>query len=124
MTIGEKIEKIRKYRGFKQEFVADKLQITQAGYSRIERGEVDIPFSRLEQLAKIFEISLNELVSFDEKSVFTSYINNSQLFTTNGSIISDKELLIKLEKQYETRVNDLQKQIERLHDLLKQVLSK
>jgi transcriptional regulator with XRE-family HTH domain len=37
MKIGEKIKKFREYRGFKQEVLAEKLQMTQAGYSRLER---------------------------------------------------------------------------------------
>ena len=124
MKIGEKIKKFREYRGFKQEILAERLQMTQAGYSRLERGEVDIPFSRLEQLAQVLDIPLRDLVSFDEETMIANYITSSQLFTTNGSVIQDKELLNKLEKQYELRISDLQKENDRLHELLKQTVTK
>ncbi len=124
MKIGEKIKKFREYRGFKQEVLAEKLQMTQAGYSRLERREVDIPFSRLEQLSKVLDVPMRDLVSFDEQSMITNYITSSQLFTTNGSIIADKEVLVKLEKQYESRIEAQEKEIERLHELVKQILMK
>ena len=124
MKIGEKIKKFREYRGFKQEFLAEKLQMTQAGYSRLERGEVDIPFSRLEQLSQVLDVPLRDLVSFDEQAMITNFITNSKLFTTNGSIIADKDVLVKLENQYESRIEAQQKEIDRLHELLKQILNK
>ncbi|TAF99290.1 MAG: XRE family transcriptional regulator [Cytophagia bacterium] len=124
MKIGDKIKKFREYRGFKQEVLAEKLQMTQAGYSRLERGEVDIPFSRLEQLAKVLDVPLRDLVSFDEQNMITNYISSSQLFTTNGSVIADKEVLAKLEKQYESRIEAQQKEIDRLHSHLEKALNK
>jgi transcriptional regulator with XRE-family HTH domain len=126
MKIGEKIKKFREYRGFKQEVLAEKLQMTQAGYSRLERGEVDIPFSRLEQLSQALDVPLRDLVNFDEQAVMASYLSNFQAtnITTNGSIIADKEVLIRLEKQYESRIASLENEITRLHALLEKALTK
>ena len=46
-TIGDKIKFIRELRGYKQDFIATQLGISQNGYGKIERGETDVPYSRL-----------------------------------------------------------------------------
>jgi len=122
--LGEKIKKVREFRNYTQDYVAQQLKMTQAGYSRIERSEVDIPFSRLENIAKILDVSTADLIKYDEQSMFTNYISNSSVFTTNGYILNDKEILIELKKQYEQRLTEKNKEIERLHGLLEKSLSK
>ncbi len=46
-TIGEKIKKIRELKNYTQEYMAAQIGITQAGYSKIERGESDVPMSAI-----------------------------------------------------------------------------
>jgi hypothetical protein len=69
-------------------------------------------------------VPLRDLVNFDEQAMITNYISSSQLFTTNGSIVADKEVLVKLEKQYEARILSLENEITRLHTLLEKALVK
>jgi len=68
MTVGLKIKQLRTIKGFSQEDMADKLNISWATYSRIERGKVDITISRLVQIAKVLKVSLPELVSTSTKA--------------------------------------------------------
>ena len=70
MKVCEKIHFLRQLKGWSQEEMADKLEMSTNGYAKIERGETDLPLSRLEQIAKVFEIELVELFSFGEKNVF------------------------------------------------------
>jgi len=117
MVIGEKIKKIRELRNFTQDYMATQLEMTQAGYSRIERDEVDISFSKLEKIAKIFNINLLELIGFNEKNVFNNNFNN----TTNGFIIGTNE---QLKEVYEARISDLQKEIAYLRGIVEKSLQK
>jgi transcriptional regulator with XRE-family HTH domain len=67
MKINEKIKRIRELKGWTQEQIAEKLNMSISGYSNIERGGTNIQFTRLEQIAKILEMKLSELIDLEEK---------------------------------------------------------
>ena len=56
------IRSLREKNGLTQEQVADFLNMSVNGYGDIERGETDIKFSRLVQIADLFNIPLAVLV--------------------------------------------------------------
>jgi transcriptional regulator with XRE-family HTH domain len=68
MKIYEKIKSMRKLKDWSQEEMAHRLEMSVSGYGGIERGEIDIPLSRLEKIAEVFEISLKELFSLNDKN--------------------------------------------------------
>jgi len=123
MKIGEKIKKLREFRNFTQAHMSRELDMTQAGYSKIERDEVDIPFSRLEKVAKVLDMSLLEVLGFSEDRVFGNQLNNCTNIT-NGFIVSNEDYIKELKKQYEARISEKTQEIERLHSLLKENLKK
>ncbi|MDQ5939784.1 MAG: hypothetical protein QG557_732, partial [Pseudomonadota bacterium] len=53
MTLPEKIKALRKQRNWSQETMAIKLNISLNSYGALERGEIDIKFSRIVELARI-----------------------------------------------------------------------
>jgi transcriptional regulator with XRE-family HTH domain len=59
MELSEKIKELRKKRDWSQEIVANKLNISLNSYGALERGETDIKLSRVEELAKIFEVDIS-----------------------------------------------------------------
>ncbi len=67
MKINDKVRFMRKERGWTQEFMAEKLEMTPNSYSNIERGITDIQNSRLEQIAKVFDTDLLDLYNYGEK---------------------------------------------------------
>lgn len=92
MTIGYKIKKIRDLKNFTQEYMADKLGMSVAGYGKLERDEADIPFSRLEQIAKVFNLKVEDVTSFDEKFIFNNYgTAHDKSFSVNYQSVSEKE---------------------------------
>jgi len=98
MKINEKIRFMRQLKELSQEEMAEKLQLSLNGYANIERGETDVQMSRLEQIAKIFEVDLMELLNFGEKTVACLIGNNNQ-FSNVGQIISDsKEAQFEIQK--------------------------
>lgn len=90
MEISEKIKFMRIFKGWSQEEMAEKLNMTVSGYSKIEHGQTDIPFSRLEQIAKTFKIELSDLLGLSEKNVFhvIGYSNSTHDNSTISSISS------------------------------------
>lgn len=76
MKINEKIRFIRELKGWSQEEMAEKLNMSLSGYANIERGETNIQFSRLEQISKILDVRLSELTDLEDR--------NFQIFLTGN----------------------------------------
>jgi len=70
MQLNEKIRFIRHIKKWSQEEVAHRLDISPSAYGSIERGETKLSIPRLEELAKMFEIDLVELIDLNEKNIF------------------------------------------------------
>ena len=71
--LGNNIRRVRQERGLTQENVANDLDISLTAYTKIERGETNVSFRRLLQIADYFQIELSRLVSIyplEEKTPF------------------------------------------------------
>ena len=88
MKVHEKIKFMRESKGWTQEEMADKLELSVNGYANIERGETDVQISRLEKLADIFGIGLLELLNFGERNVFYLVAENSKNFNQCNNLQS------------------------------------
>ncbi len=122
MSIAHNIKKFRELRNLSQKYMAEKLDITQQNYSKMESGEVDFPISRLFSIAEILMVKPTDIISFDDKIVF----NTTQNEFKDGAIrIQQGQFMFKeLQKVYDFRIIDLQDEIKRLHLLLEKSLSK
>jgi transcriptional regulator with XRE-family HTH domain len=128
MQVGQKIKKIRELRNFTQEYLATRLNISQESYSKIEANKTKVSTERLEQIATILEVSIFELMTFDDKYVFNNYNNAVNAIQTsakeNAKVIFFNQA--ESEKQlYERLIEELKKQVERLekeNDFLKDLL--
>lgn len=69
MQLHEKIRFIRQLKGWSQEEMAYRLNMSNSGYGSIERGETDVNLSRLEEIASIFGMDLAELSSLNEGNI-------------------------------------------------------
>lgn len=63
---GQKLRMLREFRNYSQEYIAEKLGITQNAYSRIENNQTKITTDRLSRLAIILNIPPVELLSDKE----------------------------------------------------------
>ena len=61
-TLGRNIRLSRQARGLTQEVVALDLGCSLNTYTKIERGETNVPFTRLVQIAKYLNVNVAELV--------------------------------------------------------------
>ena len=86
MQVYEKIRLLRRLKGWSQEEIAHHLGMSVSGYGGMERGETDIPLSRLQLIAKVFEVSLPELFDLNEKNVF--HVGNNNTLTHSSQINS------------------------------------
>jgi transcriptional regulator with XRE-family HTH domain len=115
MSIGQKIKKVREFKNLTQEHLAEKLGMSVAGYGKIEREDTDVPFSRLEQIAATLNMKTEELVGFDENTVF-NFMNNQTGINNfyNKSSISEKE-----RELYDKNIQLLEEKITWLESLVK-----
>ena len=109
MKIHEKIKFIRQLKGWSQEEVANKLEMSVNGYGSIERGETDVKLSRLEKIAHIFGMELLELLDLNEKTVFKGTHNN-QFHYSHISSFSIEQTELKHELEKANLINEQQKQ--------------
>ena len=65
--IGKKIRKIRLLRGYKQEYMAITIGLSQTGFSKIETGETKMTLERASDVANALGMTLVELLEWEEK---------------------------------------------------------
>ena len=64
--IWEKIRFFRHLRNLKQVEVAERLEVDIKTYQNYENGNIDIPYSRLCQIAGVFNVAIYDLVGIGE----------------------------------------------------------
>lgn len=74
LSMGQKVERIRMFRGIKQEYLANKLGISQPQVSKIEQQE-EIEESLLKQIAEVLGVTPEAIKNFDDDRI-TYTINN------------------------------------------------
>jgi transcriptional regulator with XRE-family HTH domain len=115
-NIGYKIRKVREIKGLTQEYVAQKLNISQPAYSKIEFGVTKLDEEKIKRLAKIFEVDPSDLLSFDENIIFNN--TNQQGGNANVNTLIN-QLPEKLIEQYEARIKQLEEEVAYLRGLNK-----
>ena len=68
MDFGEKLSAARKAKGFSQEELAAKIEVSRQAISKWETGSAQPETANILKLCEILEISPNELFGFDEKT--------------------------------------------------------
>ena len=60
--IGTNIKRIREFKNYTQNYMADKLGISQNVYSKMENNISPITINRLEEIAMVFEMHIEEII--------------------------------------------------------------
>jgi len=104
VKIGLEVKKLRKLQRFTQEHIAQKLDMSVAGYSRIERDEVNVTLDRLQELADILGTTPEYLLGWESGKEFSA----------------SKDLsLDKIERLYQDQINQLREEINFLRNQLR-----
>jgi transcriptional regulator with XRE-family HTH domain len=64
-SVYQNIRKIRELKNLTREFVAAELNMSSSGYGKIERGDVDLTVSKLIEISKVLEVSIEFIFKFD-----------------------------------------------------------
>ena len=103
-----------------QEYVADLLDLSVSGYAKLEKGATELTIARVEEIAKLYNMSGLDLINFAVNDKI--YINNCQNTGTvgNNGIINVTNQA-KEETKKETEIAEIK---ELLFVLLKEIKEK
>ncbi|TAF65703.1 MAG: XRE family transcriptional regulator [Cytophagales bacterium] len=118
--IGNKIRKMRELRNLTQEYVAEHLGMTQQNYSKLEKSESFLSEERLQKIAQILEVSIEDIKNFDERIVFSQH---HFTFRENAINVLNNDIILKeIKTVYEARIDDLQNEVRYLRQLVAKLL--
>jgi transcriptional regulator with XRE-family HTH domain len=118
-NIGQKVRRIREEKQWTQEFIANKLEISQNTYSKIESGSIKLTIDRISELSKILDVPIEDMLSDDTK---TFHLNNNHIekFYIENLQEENKGLVQSLKDQ----VKYLQEENQRLLKLIETSINK
>jgi transcriptional regulator with XRE-family HTH domain len=119
MHIGQKIKKLRELKNLTQTHLADQLGVSQSAYSKIELGESEVTYSKLEKISEALGMKPEEVIAFNESMVFNVMHNNNghNGFVINNNQVTDNERFL-----YQDQINLLKEEVTYLKQLLEKVL--
>lgn len=116
---GERLRKLRQERGFTQEEVALRADITTSYYGQLERGTANPSVAMLEKICAVMGISISDIFTESDTNLLTVDAMSMQiLHQLNGKSNEEKELILSLiktafrlqDKKCEKFANPLDKQ--------------
>ena len=101
MKIGDNLKKLRENNGLTQQQMADLIHTHRSGYSKIENNQQDVSIEALIQLSKQFNMSVDEIISFDNNKIpnevsIADKATLEQLQLINELEPEEKTILLKL----------------------------
>ncbi len=106
--LGKKIRLLRHQKGWSQEDVSIQLGISIPAFSKIETGITDINLSRLEQICKLFELTVVQMLTFTNPEEDQKYLSELDLVTQK---LAERNL----------EVIDLQKKVIDLYEKIRHI---
>lgn len=117
------IRELREERKWTQETMADKLGLSRNGYAKIERGESIPSLERLDEIAKLLDVSVIELLTLNDRNVILQTQNQQanyyEKYVNNETLLNEIE---KLHLIIEHQTELLRQKDENIH-LLKTMLN-
>ena len=86
---GRKLKSLRESKGLAQGTVAEKLNLTQATYSRYESGLHQPDYNTLKRIANFFEVSIDYLLNNEKNLPKTEEIIDLNYFIMNGNYMAN-----------------------------------
>jgi transcriptional regulator with XRE-family HTH domain len=118
IQIGQKIKKLRELKNLTQDHMAKALGVSQSAYSRMEMGDAEITYKRLEVISEELGMKPEDVITFNESMVFNVMHND----TANGLVINNNQLSEAEKNLYQQQIDLLKEQVEYLKKMLDTVL--
>ena len=122
LHIGQKIKKLRELKNLTQSHMAIELGLTQGAYSKIEAGESEITYNKLEKISGLLGMKPEEVIAFNDQMVFNS-MNNPQ----GGNVFShvNQQGISSYERKlYGEQIHLLKEEVSHLKKIVDKLLNK
>jgi transcriptional regulator with XRE-family HTH domain len=107
------IKKIRELNHISRDEIAKKLNMGTSGYSKIERGEVEVTIRKFEQIALILGHSMSEIIEFDIAKLAAKtkpvFIKKNSIQDKRIKSIVENEYVLKYIQMLEKEIRSLKK---------------
>lgn len=124
VSVGKNIKRLREFKNYTQKYIAEQLQISQTAYSKIERDETDVSFSKLNKIAKILGVNINDIINTNDEKLWLS-ITYGQNFDNSHNGIVIKQSISKNEKDlYEKLIEEMRDEISFLKETIRNLTTK
>ena len=101
----QNIRDIREDKHLTQADMAEKLNLSETGYAKIERGESKLNIDRIQQIANVLEVKLADLMPLGDDAVIIFNNSNDNFSNSNNFSLAFGN-------------NTLEQEIAKLHELL------
>lgn len=113
-NIYENIKRFRELKNISRQQMAADLDLSLSGYAKLERGEIDVTLSRINQIANLLGVDASQLLNFDTSQIFN--LTNNQLVQGVGTKANTvhyhtDEYLVKYVKVLEGEIERLKLEI-------------
>lgn len=125
MNIGHNVKKIRELKNLKQEYVAREIGVSRRYYIMMENDEVEIKRERLDLIARVLNVHVNELSFFDDKKMFNAYpqgaADDTVLHVQRENLRLEKEALERQRELYEKLLQEKDFRIRSLEEYIREI---
>ena len=96
--------------------MAEKLDISQAAYSKMEKGDTKISQDKLNKIAESLEVNPDDITDLDNKKVLNSY---NSIKGNNSNITYSHQDTLLIRQLYEDKVALLEKLLQKSEEEIK-----
>lgn len=115
--IGQNIRKLRELRNFTQQYMAEKLEMTQGNYARIENEEIHLSEERLQKISGLLGYSTDFIIQFDVEKIY-DMVNDRK--DANREVYQ-YQISPELKQLYESRIKSLETYVDELKSEIRQL---
>jgi len=114
-NIAYKIKKARVNKGFSQEDIAAKLNVSQSAYAKIENGNTKLDIERLLDIVKILEMDIQDLLNIE--NIKNNYYSNNEIKNSPAFV---ENFNIGIKDAYDETIKNLKEEVKFYRKLLEQ----
>jgi transcriptional regulator with XRE-family HTH domain len=118
LYLGKKIKKLRELKNISLPHLASEIGISTSEYEKMELGETEVTYTKLNRIAEVFGMTTDEIISYNEQMVFNVMHNQ----TGNGFVVN-KGINDGEKKLYEDQINTLKEELAYLKKVLDKLLN-
>ena len=113
--IGSKIRRIREMMGKTQNEIAKEINMTHQAYSRMERGESSISTNKLEQIANVLGVLVEDIYKFDDRNInISNNVHSGDAKENSFQLHLNVNENDKIVEHLERTINNLQEEVKYL----------